>query len=169
MSLSWAFRQALLVAFAAVVFASQAAAAPPRAGVVVPGKSLGGLELGATRAQVRAAWGPRFGSCRGCREPTWYFNFRKFAPQGAGVAFRSNRSSALFTLWAPPGWRTDRGLRIGDDGARVAALHGPLLRVGCGTYDAFTIRGRSAVTGVYVHDGRVWGFGLSRPGVPVCR
>ena len=118
---------------------------------------------------MRTTWGNRFGSCRGCREPTWYFNLRKFEPQGAGVAFRSGRSVALFTIWAPHGWRTDRGLRIGDDAARVGALHGPLLRVNCGAYHALTMRRRTAVTAVYVHDGRVWGFGLSRPGLPVCR
>jgi hypothetical protein len=159
----------IVAALGAALLAASVAAAPPRAGLVVPGKSLGGLELGATRAQVRAAWGPRFGSCRGCREPTWYFNFRNFEPEGAGVAFRRNRAVALFTIWAPPGWRTDRGLRIGDDSARVGALHGPLLRVRCGSYEAQTMRVGSAVTAVYVHDGRVWGFGLSRPGVPVCR
>jgi hypothetical protein len=151
------------------VLAPLATVAPPRAGILVPGQSLGGLELGATRAQVRAAWGARFGSCRGCRRPTWYFNFLKFEPEGAGVAFRRNRAVALFTVWAPPGWRSSRGLRIGDDEARAAALHGPLMRVGCGTYKALTMRSRSAVTAVYVYDGRVWGFGLSRPGVPVCR
>jgi hypothetical protein len=159
----------LVALTAALLFAAPAGAAPPRAGLVVPGKSVGGLELGATRAQVRAAWGSRFGACRGCRMPAWYFNFRKFEPEGAGVAFRRNRTVALFTIWAPPGWRTDRGLRIGDDAARVGALHGPLLRVRCGSYEALTMRVGSAVTAVYVHDERVWGFGLSRPGVPVCR
>ena len=68
--------RALLVATAALLITASAAAAAPRAGIVVPGKSLGGLSLGATTAQVRSAWGSRFGVCRDCRVQTWYFNYR---------------------------------------------------------------------------------------------
>jgi hypothetical protein len=156
----------LAIGLAAV---SAAAAAPPRAGVLVPDRSLGGLALGATQSQVRATWGPRHGTCRGCRKPTWYFNYARFEPQGAGVTFERGRVVAIFTLWAPTGWRTSRGLRIGDEASRVAALHRDLVRVNCGTYYALTLNGRRAVTSIYVHDERVWGFGLSRPREPVCR
>jgi hypothetical protein len=159
----------LLVALAAVVMTTGASAAPPRAGVVVPGKSFDGLSLGATRAQVRAAWGPRFGVCRGCRRPTWYFNFRPFEPQGAGVSFRRNRAVALFTVWGPQEWRTDRGLGIGDPAARIAGLYGSLLRTNCGTYSAFTLRRGKNTTAIYVADEQVWGFGLSLATEPTCR
>lgn len=161
-------RVAVVVAAAAIAV-SAASAAPPRAGVLVPDRSLGGLALGATPSQVRAAWGPRHGTCRGCRKPTWYFNFRRFAPQGAGVTFDRGRAVAIFTLWAPPVWRTSRGLTIGDEAARVAPLHRGLVRINCGTYYALTLNGRRAVTSIYVHDEKVWGFGLSRPREPVCR
>jgi hypothetical protein len=40
------------------------ALALPQHAVVVPGKTFAGLRLGATGAQVQAAWGPRFGRCR---------------------------------------------------------------------------------------------------------
>lgn len=153
----------------ALALAASANATPPRSGVLVAGKSLGGLRLGATQPQVRAAWGNRFGTCRGCREPTWYFNYRRFEPQGAGVAFRRGRVVALFTIWAPMGWRTDRGLRIDDDSSRVATLYRGLIRINCGTYYALTLQGPRVVTSIYVHDERVWGFGLSRPRSPVCR
>jgi hypothetical protein len=157
---------ALTAAFVAVPIAD---AAPPRTGLLVPGRSLGGLALGATPAQVRAAWGPRHGTCRGCRAPTWYFNFARFEPEGAGVAFRRGRAVALFTIWAPTGWRTDRGLRIGDDASRATMLHRGLVRITCGTYYALTLNGANAVTSIYVHDEKVWGFGVSRPREPVCR
>jgi hypothetical protein len=158
------------VALAAGLIATSAAsAAPPRAGMLVPDRSLGGLALGATQRQVLAAWGQRHGTCRGCRKPTWYFNYARFQPQGAGVIFDRGRSVAIFTLWAPPGWRTSRGVRIGDEASRVAALHRGLVRVNCGTHYALTQNGRSAVTSIYVHDEKVWGFGLSRPREPVCR
>ncbi len=163
-------RLALVLAAAlGLVLVPTSVSAPPTAGVVVPGKSLGGLSLGATRAQVRAAWGSRFGVCRDCRRPTWYFNFRLFEPQGAGVTFRRGRVVALFTVWGPPGWHTDRGLRIDDPAVRIAGLYGSLLRVNCGTYAAMTFRRGQTTTSVYVVDERVWGFGLSRPGQRVCR
>src|SRR6266511_5413633 len=116
--------RALLVASAALFFVTTAAAAPPTRGVVVPGKRLGGLTLGATRAQVRAAWGSKFGVCRDCRRPTWYFNFRPFEPQGVGVSFRRGRAVALFTVWSPAEWRTNRGLGVGDPAARIAGIYG---------------------------------------------
>jgi hypothetical protein len=159
----------VLAVLVAAIAASAASAAAPRAGVLVPGRSLGGLELGATPSDVRAAWGPRHGTCRGCRKATWYFNFDRFEPEGVGVTFERGRVVAIFTIWAPSGWRTSRGLAIGDDAVRVAALHRSLVRVNCGTYYALTQNGRRAVTAIYVHDEKVWGFGLSRPREPVCR
>ena len=152
-----------------LLLVAPASATAPRAGVLVPGKSLGGLALGATPAQVRAAWGLRHGTCRGCRAPTWYFNFKHFEPEGAGVTFRGRRAVALFTLWAPRAWRTDRGLNIGDDVSRATTLYRGLVRITCGTYYALTLNGANAVTSIYVHDEKVWGFGLSRPREPVCR
>jgi hypothetical protein len=161
--------RALLVASAAFIFAASAAAAPPKTGVVVPGKSLGGLSLGATRAHVRATWGSRFGICRDCREQTWYFNVRRFHPEGVGVSFRGGRAVALYTVWSPPGWRTSRGLQIGDPAARIAGLYGPLLRVSCGTYAASTLRRGRTTTAIYIVDEQVWGFGLLGPDEAVCR
>jgi hypothetical protein len=148
--------------------ATTAAAAPPRAGVLDPGRSLGGLRLGATPAQVRAAWGSAYGVCRGCRVRTWYFTYERFKPQGAGVEFRGGRVSALFTLWSPPGWRTTKGLRIGDPVARVTLLYGPLTRTECGAYYALTLPGRGT-TAFYVVGEKVWGLGLIRPGRSPCR
>ena len=160
----------LAAGVAALLIAAPAAqAAPPGAGALKPGIALAGIRLGMTPAQVRGAWGGRFGVCRDCRRPTWYFNYARFEPQGAGVSFRSGRVAAVFTIWAPPGWRTNRGLRIGDDAARATLLHRGLIRVNCGTYYALTLNGRNAVTSIYVHDEKVWGFGLSRPRERVCR
>lgn len=162
-------RLAGLTIVASALLPAPAAGAPPRAGLVVPGKSLGGLELGATRAQVRAAWGTRYGVCRDCSAETWYFNLRRFEPQGAGVTFRRSRAAALFTVWSPPGWRTTKGLRIGDPEFRISALYGSLLRFDCNRYSALTTRRNGVVTSFYVVDEQVWGFGLSRPNQPVCR
>ena len=141
----------------------------PQAGIVEPGKRLGGLRPGASPAAVRAAWGGDFGRCRGCRFPTWYFTYRRYAPQGAGVEFRRGRVAALFTLWSPVGWRTRDGLRVGDPSSRIGELYGPLERRDCRGYYAFVLRQRQLMTAFYVVNEKVWGFGLSRPSVPVCR
>ena len=159
----------IFVVFTALLATANASAAPPRIGVLVPGKSFGGLALGATRAQVRAAWGTRYGICRDCSRSTWYFTFRAFEPQGAGVAFRKGRAVALFTVWSPADWRTNRGVGVGDLEARVTAVYGPLLRVNCGTYSAMTLRRGKTTSAVYIVDGKVWGLGLSRSSEPVCR
>ena len=160
---------ALSACLALLLAAPATSAAPPRAGLVVPGKTLGGLALGATKRQVRGAWGTRYGVCRGCPAETWYFNLKRFEPQGAGVTFRGGRAVALFTVWSPPGWRTSKGLRIGDPEFRISTTYGSLFRVDCGRYSASTMRTNGVTTAFYVVDGQVWGFGLSRPAQPVCR
>ncbi len=160
---------AVLGASAALLLTASATASPRVRGSSSPGKSLGGLALGATPAQVRAAWGSRHGVCRDCRARTWYFNLRPFEPQGVGVTFRRGRAVALFTLWSPPGWHTDRGLRIGDPAAKVAGLYGSLLRVNCGTYGAMTLRNARTTTSFYIVDEQVWGFGLSLRAQTACR
>jgi hypothetical protein len=121
-----------------------------------------------TAAEVRARWGGNFGRCRSCRRKTWYFNYAEFRPKGAGVEFRQGRVVAVFTLWAPASWHTPKRLRIGDPATRVTELYGALPQVHCGGYDALTVHGR-ATTSFYIRAERVWGFGLSRAGVPVCR
>jgi hypothetical protein len=60
-------------------------------GVLVPGETLGGVRIGMTKAEVGANWGDRRGVCRECRRTTWYFNYRPFQPQGAGVVFERGR------------------------------------------------------------------------------
>jgi hypothetical protein len=122
-----------------------------------------------TPAEVKAAWGTTFGRCRNCRAPTWYFNYAPFAPEGAGVEFRRGRVSAIFTLWSPRGWRTTRGLRLGDPEARVTELYGPLNRAECGSYHALLLPRGRVVSAIYVADERVWAFALlMRPSQP-CR
>jgi hypothetical protein len=158
-----------LLLLVAVVVAGPAAAAPPTVGILVPGESLGGLGLGATKAEVERAWGRAYGRCTGCREETWYFNYYAFHPRGAGVQFRGDRAVAIFTLYQPPGWQTSRGLALGEPESRVQAFHPTYRRRDCGDYDAFVRRRGETVTALYVLDDRLWAFGLSRPGIPLCR
>jgi hypothetical protein len=162
-------RRVLPIVLLALAYTATASGDLPQTGVLVPGRSLGGLRLGATKSQVRAAWGTRFGVCRNCRLTTWYFTYRSFDPHGAGVTFKRGKAVALFTLWSPAGWRTTKGLRLGEFAARITQLYGALPRTDCGTYYALTMPRRQAVTAFYVDDNKVWGFGLLRRGVAICR
>ncbi len=140
----------------------------PQHGLVVPGRTFGGVALGASKALVERAWGTRHGTCSGCARPTWYFTYQRFEPQGAGVSFRNGKADSFFTLWAPDGWHTNRGLKVGDSEERVGALYGVLPRAECGTYSAFVLRRGRTDTQIYVHEQQVWGFGLSQAGAPPC-
>jgi hypothetical protein len=137
--------------------------------VLVPGRSLGGVTLGDTKAQVEARWGRAYGVCRGCARETWYFNYYAFQPRGAGVEWRGGRVAAVFTVYQPLGWRTAKGLELDDHVSRIRGTHGPLPRTECPGYTVYTLRARNAVTAFYVLRDRLWAFGLSRPGVPLCR
>jgi hypothetical protein len=151
------------------LLAAVAAGALPVHGVVVPGRSLGGLRLGDDPAGVRAAWGSAFGLCRGCPRRTWYFNYTTFLPQGAAVEFRGRQVIALYTLWKPSGWRTPEGLRLGDAVDRITTVYGPLRRKECGRYYALLLRNGNSVTGFYVYGDQLWAFGLSSKRIPACR
>jgi hypothetical protein len=151
------------------VLAAVVAAALPTHGTLVPARSLGGVRLGDTPPRVRALWGPRYGTCTSCPHTTWYFNYARYQPQGAGVEFRNARVVAVFTLWSPSGWRTSAGLRTEEPAARITRLYGALPRATCGTYDAYLQTRANVTTVFYVFDGKVWGFGLSRPWVSACR
>jgi hypothetical protein len=146
-----------------------AALALPVHGLVVPGKSLGGVRLGDSPARVRAHWGSKFGVCTDCADRTWYFNYVRFAPQGAGVEFRRGRVVSAFTLWAPTGWRTAQGLRVGDVSTRVTALYSRLQVYTCRSYVAYVLNSATALTSIYVVNAKVWGFAVSRRAIPICR
>ena len=58
---------------------------------------------------------------------TWTSTSAHSSPQGVGVTFRRGRAVALFTLWSPPGWHTDRGAdrRPGGEGRGTVRLPAP--------------------------------------------
>ena len=146
-----------------------AALALPQAGTFVPGQSLGGIRLGTPEAKVRQAWGPHVGVCRGCPRRTLYFTYGKFEQTGAGVEARSGRAVALFTLWVPTGWKTNRGVHLGDGPPSVHGVYGTLPRVECGHYYALVQRRRNVVSAFYFKGDVLWAFGLMRRSVAVCR
>jgi hypothetical protein len=151
-----------------VALAGNAGAALPREGVLLPGQTLGGVAPGMSKAEVRRIWGTGFGRCRDCSLETWYFTYRPFEPQGAGVVFRRGRVAHVFTLWQPAGWRTPGGVELGEPEAEVTRVYGALVRRRCIRYTALLLRGPRADTAFYVFDGTVWGFGLMRRSANPC-
>jgi hypothetical protein len=121
-----------------------------------------------TKQAVLRAWGDRFGRCRDCRHTTWYFNYRPFLPQGAGVVFERTRVTRVFTVWQPEGWRTPEGLAIGEPAAEIARTYGPLDRRECGRYYALVEPAARAQTVYYVFENEVWGFALTVPDASPC-
>ena len=106
----------------------------PKAGMLVPGQSLGGVRLGETAAQTRAALGGFYGRCDGCARTTWYFTYGKWTRTGLAVELQGGRVAALYTLWQPPGWHTAAGLRLGAVEGQVTSLAGPVVPVACAGY-----------------------------------
>jgi hypothetical protein len=158
----------LVAALAALVLAASASAALPKAGVVAPGQSLGGIRIGMTKAEVESRWGLRYGHCRSCERETWYFTYRPFTPEGAAVVFERRRVVFAYTIWQPEGWRTAGGLVLGAAEAEVARSIGALPRVDCVAYSAYVEPGKRAETVYYVAEGELWSLGLKRPGEYPC-
>ena len=158
----------LAVCSAALVCASSAAAALPRTGVFVPGRSLGGIRLGDTTTAVRAALGSH-GVCIGCATSTWYFNYKPFNQRGLAVEFTRGQVSAVYTLWQPAGWRAAKGLELGVLEAQLTTSTGPLVNVVCPGYDARVADGPQSRSVYYVVQGKLWGFGLLRVHANPCR
>jgi hypothetical protein len=139
----------------------------PQRGVLVPSRSLGGVELGMSHAQVQGLWGTRYGRCRSCARETWYFNYEKFHPEGTAVRFRRGRVDAVWTLWKPQGWHVGP-LALGAPPAALAARWSPLVTVPCGAYDARILTKGNVTTVFYMYADQLWGFGLNRPGGSPC-
>jgi hypothetical protein len=149
-----------IAAVAAIAMIPSSTAAPPRQAEFVPGGSLAGVRLGMTPPQVLQAWGKRHGVCRICVDRTWYFNYRPFTPEGAGVVFRRGRVVHVFTVWRPSGWKTPEGLVLGAPASDVSRIYGSLDRRPCTSYHALLKPGKRVESVFYVFREKVWGFGL---------
>jgi len=154
-------------------FAAPGAAALPHVGVLVPGKSLGGVRIGDTEARVKQLWGGNYRLCKDkrlCGNTTWYYLYPHGEPLGAAVKFdKTGRVVVLFTLGSPPGWRTSEGLLMSDQIDRVNELYGTTGWSVCVGYGAMTMRTGTTVTAIYTTGEAVYGFALVAPPEPVCQ
>lgn len=153
----------------ALALAAPAAAGLPSAGVLVPGRSLGGVRLGEPQRSVRTALGTFYGVCRDCSRPTWYFTDKPFDKRGLAVEFERRRVSAVYTLWQPSGWHSANGLYLGATPLQVHRRVGFLRTISCPGYDALVANAPHARTVYYLFRGGLWGFGIFRRGAAPCR
>jgi hypothetical protein len=87
-----------LAALAGCVFQGVAGARStnfPAKGLVVPGRSIGGITLGMTEAQVEQRWGHNFAVCTKCGPNLlWLFEYPGSEPLGAAIKFGVPAASA---------------------------------------------------------------------------
>jgi hypothetical protein len=155
-------------AIAVLILAAPAAAGLPRAGLLVPGRSLGGVRLGETAAAVRSGLGPFYGACQDCSRKTLYFTYRPFSRRGLAVEFERGRVSGVYTVWRPAGWHAP-GLPFGSTPLAVHLIAHARRTVTCRRYDALVRDSTHARTAYYLFAGRLWGFGLFRRSASPCR
>jgi hypothetical protein len=156
-------------ALAVLVLAAPAAAGLPKAGVLVPGRSLGGIELGESQRAVRATLGTFYGTCRGCPRRTWYFTYRPFDKHGLAVELTRGRVSGAYTLWQPARWHAPHSLGFGSSVLAVHNLTHASHTVTCNGYEALVLDSQHSRTAYYLVKGRLWGFGLFHRGASPCR
>ena len=143
----------------------------PLKGIVVPGVSIGGIQIGMTEQQVLARWGHDFEVCVTCRpRVTWFYEYKGSEPLGAAIRFDvKGKVSAVFTLGSPLGWGTRGKVMMFDPVKNVYnVLENPRM-VPCIGYAALVMRaGRNSMS-IYTAAGVVYGFALTAPGEPPCQ
>lgn len=141
----------------------------PAEGRIHFGEELAGVELGMSVAEVDAAWGTDYGSCRDCSNPTRYYTYAPFTSVGAGVEFVAGRVEAAFTLWQPAGWRSKGGLALGTPREEIPDAYLELEVVDCGGYEALLHVRDDTKTALYMYEDALWAYGLMTTTHPVCR
>jgi hypothetical protein len=166
-----------LLASAVLALVSHSTAAPARAanfptkGVVVPGRTIGGIGLGMTESQVKGLWGSNYVPCVKCspHQTVWLYEYRGAEPLGAAVKFDQNaRVVAVFTLGSPVGWGV-KGVMMGDPVSNVYNLFGNTGNANCIGYSALTVNIGGAVTSFYSASGVIYGYALTASNLSPCQ
>ena len=163
---------------------ANAAGTIPQRGVFVVGKTLAGVGLGYTQAQVKAHWGNGYTVCSArplctAAQPVWLFEYRIGEPLGVAVRFRNGRTVSVFTLGAVGvnplsaggggGWKTAEGLHITDPVSNLYNFYAAAtIQTQCLSYGAFSMRRGDVISSFYTSSGTVYGFALTATGEPIC-
>jgi len=175
---------AITLAFQERTQPAYAAGVIPQHGVFVVGKTLAGVGLGYTQAQVKAHWGAgyRVFTAKPLCSPTgsvWLFVPQVGEPLGVAVRFLNGKTVAVFTLGTPGvnpisaggggGWKTAEGLRMFDPPSAIYSLYPTAtIDTNCVWYSAISMRQGSVTSSFYLSSGTVYGFALTARGEPVC-
>jgi hypothetical protein len=138
----------------------------PLNGVLVPGKSLGGVHLGDSAAQVRVLWGRNY-TVIGGQPTTWLYMSPNGDPFGAAVSLRGGRVTAVYTLGGI-NWRTSGGLRVNQMLPPAHNSSPSTTQHTCLGYGAVSSSSDGHVTSILTQGLVVYGFALTRPSEPVC-
>ncbi len=110
-----------------------AAAANPAKGQIVPGRSVGSINLGMSEPDVVRAWGPPERTEQSADGVALYDYGEK---QGVGVFVAANRVEQIMVV--SPEWITTNGLKIGATRPEVLAFYGrPDQALGGQTQDEY--------------------------------
>jgi hypothetical protein len=159
----------LSAVLALVSHTGQARGQLPAHGTVVPGVSFAGLKLGDTEQQVQRMWGRSYETCKYCTDTTWLYEYQMGEPLGAAVRFERNRAVAIFSLGSPAGWKTTKGLYIGDPVSNVYSRYTATGTTRCIGFDAITVRTGGTITAYYSAAGVIYGFAMVVPSMTVCQ
>lgn len=149
----------------------------PVRGVLIAGRSLGGIRIGMSQTQVKATWGRRYrlcdpGICQNKKWQTWLYQYNTGEGLGAAVVFEQGKVTSVFTLGSPDGWRTDKGLKMGDVISQVYDYYAAATTsTKCLGFDALSMKDPATkiTTSFYASSGYVYGFALTAPSQPICQ
>jgi hypothetical protein len=157
----------------------------PQRGVFVVGKTLAGVGLGFTPAQVKAHWGGDYTLCTEkplctAASPVWLFEYNVGEPLGVAVRFRNGKTVAVFTLGAVGvnslsaggggGWKTSDGLKITDPISNIYSFYAnATTETHCVFYEAISMKQGNVISSFYTSSGTVYGFALTTRTEPVCQ
>jgi hypothetical protein len=120
-------------------------------------------------AKVKTVWGPKYKTCTYCTDITWLYMYRTGEPLGAAARFEQGKVVAVFTLGSPAGWKTDKGLAMGDGISNVYQYFSNTGTKRCIGFDAITTQTGNVTTAFYSAAGVVYGFAMVIPGMTVCQ
>ena len=117
----------------------------------------------------RPLWGHNYVTCKYCTDTTWLYEYQSGEPLGAAVRFQKNKVVAVFSLGSPAGWKTNKGLYMGDPIANVYTFYPRTGTTRCIGFDAITTKTGKSVTAFYSSAGVIYGFAMVTPTMTVCQ
>jgi hypothetical protein len=190
---------AALVALALQAGANARSTNFPSKGLVVPGRSIGGIALGMTEQQVEQHWGHGFYVCGKCgRNLVWLYEYPGSEPLGAAIKFgvpagvapttpAKTASSKTTTTTSPPPKLNPaakvvavftlgsplgwgtKGAMMFDPVSNVYSLFGNTGDTQCIGYDALTVRIGGSTMSFYSASGVIYGYALTAPSQSPCQ